>query len=197
MRIPRHVVARKKQWLVALPAQLRAHLRLTPGAMVWWHIGRKGMVSLTTSGHVRAGRPRADEDCPTCAKLRAELDRYRRELRDGESAAPGQWWRQGYMQALGDLGNVSADMKLALALLKEIAGGVRRRPATNPSQRTSRRRATETSPGPDHYPPPDPSPVPAPAERGDGARLVSSEEAARDFDAGAVQIPRPIPPPVV
>jgi len=120
MRIARHVVARKKQQLVALPAEVRRHLGLLPGAMVWWHVGRKGMVALTTSGRVRAGRPREDEDCPMCIKLRVELERLRREVRDGESATPAQFWRQGYARALGDVGNVKADLEVALVLLKQL-----------------------------------------------------------------------------
>lgn len=96
MRIARHVVARKDQWLVALPAELRRHLKLVPGVTVWWHIGAKGRATLTLSGRTGAGRPTTEEDCRTCAKYREELDRLRRELRDGETATAAAWWRQGF-----------------------------------------------------------------------------------------------------
>jgi len=98
MRVQRHVVARKTQWLVAIPSEVKHHLSLVPGATVWWHIGRKGQVGLTVTGRVRAGRPREDEDCPTCGKYRAELDRLRRELREREAATPAQWFRTSFQQ---------------------------------------------------------------------------------------------------
>lgn len=67
MRIERHVVARKAQWLVALPVEVRRHLELTAGLAVYWHVVTKGQVSLTVTGHVRGGRPRAGVNCPNCA----------------------------------------------------------------------------------------------------------------------------------
>ncbi len=148
MRIARHVVARKDQWLVALPAQLRARLGLTPGAMVWWHIGKKRQATLTVSGRVRAGRPAIDEDCPTCAKLRAEVDRQRRQLGEGDAASAGQYFKAGYMRALGDVGNVKYDVELALTLLKELLtrvplrGAAREAPAKH-GPRRARARAVE------------------------------------------------------
>jgi hypothetical protein len=93
MRLQRHVVQRKKQWLVAIPAEVKHHLKLVPTMPVYWHIGRRAVVSLTVSGRVRAGRPTDDEDCRTCAVLRAEVERLKRELREGEAATPGQWFR--------------------------------------------------------------------------------------------------------
>jgi len=163
MRLARHVVARKDQWLVALPAQLRERLGLVPGTMVWWHIGKKRQATLTVSGRVRAGRHSADEDCPTCAKLRAELDRYRRELRETDAAVPGQYWRQGYMRALGDVGNVKYDVDVALTLLKEVLARLPVRGAAG-SRRARRGRATtETAPGPDTYTSPRPEPEPEPS----------------------------------
>jgi len=93
MRLTRHVVARKNQWLVALPSEVRQHLSLVPGASVYWHISQRGRVALTVSGKLTGGRAREDADCPSCAKYRAELDRLRHELREGEAATPGQWFR--------------------------------------------------------------------------------------------------------
>jgi len=94
MRLTRHVVARKDQHLVALPAEVRRHLSLVAGATVYWHISQRGRVALTVSGTLTGGRAREDADCPSCAKYRAELDRLRHELREGEAATPGQWFRQ-------------------------------------------------------------------------------------------------------
>jgi hypothetical protein len=152
MRIARHVVARKDQQLVALPAQVRQHLGLVPGEMVWWHIGRKGHVALSVSGRVRGGRLSADVDCSTCPKLRAELDRLRRELRAGEVGTSGQFFRAGYHRALGDLGNFKADLQLALMLLKTLVGRDRGGVALRSPRGPRARRRTEVVPGPDSLP---------------------------------------------
>lgn len=151
MRLERHVVTRKNQHLVALPSELREHLGLVGGSKVYWHIGRKGMVSLTVTGRVRAGRPTKDEECPSCSKYRAEVDRLRRELRDGEAGTSGGFFRQGYMQAVAHHGKLDARMDVALTLLKELAAAARRRPSSGsppsrPRPRRDRRRATETVP---------------------------------------------------
>lgn len=126
MKIQRHVVGRRDQWLVALPAEVRRHLSLVTGARVWWHVGRKGQVTLTVSGRVRAGRPRSDEDCSSCAHYRAELDRLRRELREREAATPAQWFRQAFQQVesgmfwdLGDLVKGVRALLLQQRLLRE------------------------------------------------------------------------------
>ena len=99
MRIERHVVARKKQQLVALPARLREHLDLSPGQAVYWHIATKGQAILTVSGRVRAGRPRDDADCPSCGARQEEIARLRARdvMRDRALYAEGH--SAGYMQA--------------------------------------------------------------------------------------------------
>src|SRR6266851_9854864 len=156
MKLDRRVVARKNQWLVALPAELRRHLSLVPVALVWWHIGRKGLATLTVSGHLRGGKPRGEEDCPACSKYRAELERLRHELREGDAALPGQYWRQGYMRALGDVGSVHAEVKLALVLLKQLLQESRERQqheSRSSVQRPPRRRAVQTMPAPILSPP--------------------------------------------
>jgi hypothetical protein len=155
MRLQRHVVARKDQWLVALPAELRRHLPLVPGAAVWWHLGTRGRATLTVSGRLRGGRPTLDADCSSCAKYRAELDRLRREVRESTAATPGQHWREGYMRALGDIGSTKADLEVALVLLKEIAAQVRYlRPggparAASPPRARRPRRQVDAIPLPD------------------------------------------------
>lgn len=145
MKIDRRVVARKDQLLVPVPAKVRDHLGLVGSARVWWHIGRKGLASLTTSGRLLSGRPRREEDCPACAKYRDELERYRRELREREAATPGQYWRQGYMRAVGDLGNVKHDLDLALTMLKQLLADSRRaQPQPLAPRRRVRGRRVET-----------------------------------------------------
>jgi len=144
MKIDRHVVARKNQWLVALPSELRRHLGLVPGARVWWHIGRKGSAALTVTGQLRAGRPRVDEDCPSCAKYRAEVERLRRELRDGEQATAGQLVREGFEQAVATYGQVADRMDAQREMLRDIRVLLRelvtrRRPEPEPAAETARR----------------------------------------------------------
>lgn len=126
MRIARHVVTRKTQWLVALPSEVRHRLGLTPGVMVWWHVGKKRQATLTVSGRVRAGRPAIDEDCPTCAKLRAELDRLRSDQRESVAGTAGGFFKAGYMRALGDVGSFKADLQVALVMLKQLLARERR-----------------------------------------------------------------------
>ncbi len=135
MKLARHVVARKNQWLVALPSEVRRHLALVPGAQVWWHIGRKGSAALTVTGRLRAGRPRDDEDCPSCAKYRAEVERLRRELRDGEQATAGQLLREGFEQAVATYGAVSDRMDAQREMLRDLRAMVRelvKRPPSAP-----------------------------------------------------------------
>ena len=136
MRIERHVVARRKQHLVALPAQVRHHLSLVAGAAVFWHVVRKGEATLTVSGRTRAGRPRDDADCPACAKYRDEIERLRAQLRASSVPTYNEAVRDGWAQAMrhytrldGDVQAVHVEVR---ALRAEIASGVRVR-ARRPS----------------------------------------------------------------
>jgi hypothetical protein len=142
-KLDRKVIQRKDQLLIAIPAVVRDHLGLVGGGRAWWHWGTKGHATLTATGRLRGGRPRADEECPSCGKYRAELERLRRELREGESAVPGQFWRQGYARALGDVGNVKTDLEVALVLLKELVNRGRRErpPGVAPRARRASRSA--------------------------------------------------------
>jgi len=194
-KLDRKVIQRKDQLLIAIPAAVRDHLGLVGGGRAWWHWGTKGRAALTATGRLRGGRPRADEECPSCGKYRAELERLRRELREGESAMPGQFWRQGYARALGDVGNVKADLELALVLLKELVGRGRHRAAPGAAPRP--RRASRPAP-------PAVEVVDAPVLSVEEAR-DQIEAAARRFGPGigfglppdvvAVEIPPPDPDP--
>jgi hypothetical protein len=125
MKIDRKVVARKNQWLVALPSELRRHLGLVPGARVWWHIGRKGQAALTVTGELRAGRPRREEECTACAKYRAEVERLRRELHDGEHGSAAGFFRQGYMQAVEQYGGITDRIDAHREMLRDLRAMVR------------------------------------------------------------------------
>jgi len=145
MRIQRHVVARKHQQLVALPALVRHHLALVAGASVFWHVIRKGEVTLTASGRSRGGRPRLDADCPSCAKYRDELDRLRAALRSSSVPTYNEAIRDGWAQAMRHYTRLDGDV-LTLAqkidaLAATLAAGVRVRA-------TPRRRPSPSAPPP-------------------------------------------------
>jgi hypothetical protein len=98
--LPRHVVARKDQHLVALPAEVRRHLSLAKGVRVWWHIGRKGAVSLSTMERPPSGRWSTAEACESCARYRAEIERVQRKLSEQAPAARRHAWFEMAQQKL-------------------------------------------------------------------------------------------------
>lgn len=100
MRIDRKVIARKDQLLVAIPAAVRDHLGVVGGARVYWHVAAKGSAALTASGRYVGGRPRADADCSSCGKYRAELLRVRNLLRGSHVGDYNTAFGQGYMQGV-------------------------------------------------------------------------------------------------
>lgn len=140
MRIQRHVVARKDQYLVALPAQVRHHLSVVASAAVFWHVVRKGEATLTVSGRTRAGRPRLDADCSSCAKYRDEIERLRALLRASTVPTYNEAVRDGWAQAMRYYARLDGDLH-ALAekidrLAATVAAGVRvraRRPTKAPA----------------------------------------------------------------
>jgi len=173
MRLQRHVVARKDQHLVALPAEVRRHLSLVAGATVYWHISQRGRVALTVSGKLSGGRAREDADCPSCAKYRAELDRLRHELREGEAATPGQWFRQALASVergmFWDLAELAAWARSQR--LKQQQGG--RRPGRRPQPAQESRGAAQprtSNPLPD--------PLPSESSEGDAASGGAAPQAA-------------------
>jgi hypothetical protein len=99
-QLQRHVVARKDQMLVALPAEVRRHLSLAKGAQVWWHITRKGDVSLTASPRGPSGRPSPAQVCESCGRYRAEIERVQRKLSEQEPAARRRAWFEMAQQKL-------------------------------------------------------------------------------------------------
>jgi hypothetical protein len=129
VRIERHVVARKTQQLVALPAEVRRHLSLVAGAKVFWHVDRPRYVMLTASGRTRRGRPRVSADCPACAKYREEIERLRGLLRSSSVPTYNEAIRDGWAQAMRHYTRLDGDL-LTLAekidrLAATVAAGVR------------------------------------------------------------------------
>jgi len=156
MRLTRHVVQRKTQQLVALPAEVRHHLSLVAGSTVYWHISQRGRVALTVSGKLSGGRAREDADCPSCAKYRAELDRLRAELREREAATPGQWWRAAFASVeralFWDLAELAAWARSQRTAQRQPGRRRERRP--RPAQESRASGAAEERHTPDPPPPP-------------------------------------------
>lgn len=94
MRYLRHVVQRSKQLLVPVPPQVRDHLGLVGTAEVFWHVVRKGEVSLTVTGYRSRGRPMRGADCPSCAAYRVKVGELQKRLQ----AAPESALRRFRMQ---------------------------------------------------------------------------------------------------
>ena len=122
MRIQRHVVARKDQQLVALPAEVRHHLALVAGAAVFWHVVRKGEATLTVSGRTRGGRPRDDADCRSCAKYRDEVARLAGLLRSSSVPTYNEAVRDGWAQAMRHYTRLDGDVQDVATRLDRIEG---------------------------------------------------------------------------
>ncbi len=80
MRIERTLTKRPDRMQVSVPAAVRDHLGLVPGGRLYWHVVRRGVVAVTASGHVVAGRRMTSADCSQCAAYRAEVLKLRQQL---------------------------------------------------------------------------------------------------------------------
>lgn len=120
MRIDRKVIQRKDSLLVAIPAAARDHLGLVGGARVWWHIGAKGRLTLTVNGRAGAGRPTRSEDCPSCAKYRAELIRLRQAHAVRDVPTYNTAVREGWHQAMEHYGSLPDRLDAQREMLRDI-----------------------------------------------------------------------------
>jgi len=160
MKIDRRVVDRKRQLLVPIPPEARDHLGLVGGARVWWHVGTKGRLTLTTTGRTRGGRPRLDTDCLTCDKYRAELERLRTSQATTEGLPPVQLFWAGFMLAVKRYGDVPdrldgqrevlRDLRVMVRELVKRSSGAR----PDPSAQVHEEGAAPARPIPDPPPPP-------------------------------------------
>jgi len=145
MRLQRHVVARKNQHLVALPAEVRHHLALVPSAAVFWHVVRKGEATLTVSGRTRGGRPRLDADCSSCAKYRAEVARLAGLLRSSSVPTYNEAIRDGWAQAMRHYTRLDGDVQDLATRLDRIENLLA---ALVPPHRRARRQPRPSAPPP-------------------------------------------------
>lgn len=120
MRIDRKVIQRKDSLLVAIPAAARDHLGLVGGARVWWHVGAKGRLVLTTSGHSWGGRPIKSEDCPVCAKYRAELMKLRQAHQVRDVPTYNTAIREGWHHAIREYGSVADRLDAQRETLRDM-----------------------------------------------------------------------------
>ncbi len=82
MVIGRRITKRKGQQLIALPPDVRERLGVIPGQWLYFHLGRKGEVVVSTSPARAGGKP------PTAA-LEEELTRARARIADVERKRAG------------------------------------------------------------------------------------------------------------
>ena len=174
MRIDRKVIQRKDSLLVAIPAAARDHLGLTGGERVWWHIGAKGRLTLTVTGRAGAGRPTTGEDCPHCAKLRAELMRIRQAYSVRDVPTYNTALREGWHQAIAEYGSVADRMDAQREMLRDLRAMVRELFKRSSGARPDPSAQVHEEGRSPARPIPDPSPSPASVEEGadtSGAQL--------------------------
>lgn len=92
MVIGRRVSRRKGQQLVALPPELRERLGIIPGQWVYFHLGRKNEVVLSTSPARAGGKPPTASLEAEVAELRARLAQREKQLAETAPAARRQAW---------------------------------------------------------------------------------------------------------
>ena len=166
MRIDRKVIKRKDSLLVAIPAAARDHLGLIGGARVWWHIGAKGRLTLTATGRARGGRPTKGEDCPHCAKLRAELMRIRQAYSVRDVPTYNTAVREGWHHAIEWYGSVADELAVQRETLRDLRVLVRELVTRFPSALPDPARKSTRSGAAAHVHSPDPLPSPEVFEEG-------------------------------
>jgi hypothetical protein len=164
MVIGRRVARRKGQQLIALPPDVRARMGVIPGQWLYFHLGRKGEVVLSTSPARAGGKPPTAALEEELTRARARIDELERKLAGGFEAARHDAWHElaaarfrVELKGLPILDAINDRLRRI-----EDALGQRRGPWSYRAKRAGR--PTETAPGPDTYPPPDPSPSPAVSE---------------------------------
>jgi len=92
MVIGRRITKRKGQQLVALPPDVRARLGVIPGQWLYFHLGRKGEVVVSTSPARAGGKPPTAALEGELARARARLAELERKLAGDVEAARGAAW---------------------------------------------------------------------------------------------------------
>jgi len=92
MVIGRRITKRKGQQLVALPPELRERLGVIPGQWLYFHLGRKGEVVISTSAARAGGKPPTAGLEEELAQVRARLALREKQLAESAPAARRQAW---------------------------------------------------------------------------------------------------------
>jgi hypothetical protein len=165
----RHVLGRRGQLLIALPATVKRGLGLTAGALVFWHVVRKGEAVLALDEKRAGGRPRAEASCSRCEERERELMRLRNALQSRDAADGARYFGQGYQAALRHEGSLGDRLDVALDFLRELLGRKRARGSRRPGREEKSSPPMETPAASDERPPPDPPRPPALVEGGEVA----------------------------
>jgi len=162
MVIPRTVLRRKTQYLVALPREIRDALKLQGGSVVYWHAWRDGEVVLTPRATRKGGKPPRVDLQRELKAAHAQIDVLNRQLEELPHRARNQAWfelaqKELKLQLTGlpVIGAIHNRLAAIEALLQgRLASGVlnRRRPRGAAQPRTS-----------------NPRPDPPPSEASEGA----------------------------
>jgi hypothetical protein len=90
----RRITKRKGQQLVALPPEVRTRMEVIPGQWLYFHLGRKGEVVLSTSPARAGGQPPTATLEVALSKARARIDELERKLAGGFEAARRDVWNE-------------------------------------------------------------------------------------------------------
>lgn len=147
MVLRRRLVERKRQVLVAVPAEVRELLAVAPGEGVYWHLTHRGAAVLSRSAGTSAGRPvdpattrRVHELERQVKRLRARLDKH--SVADYNTAFGqgvehglrlGPLWRSTLDRLHADQHTMAGQVGEILALLRASRVRPRRRAPDAPS----------------------------------------------------------------
>jgi hypothetical protein len=125
MALQRRTYRLRNSWIVALPREVRAHLKLKGGEDVYWHVTGANEVALTKHERREGGRPSLD-------KLRREIllgrereERLMRRVHQAPAAHAARSENQGYMRALKHMGFGPTWVRDVQKALGEIADSVK------------------------------------------------------------------------
>jgi hypothetical protein len=136
------VRTRKGQHVVGLPAAIARHLVIARGARVYWGMPRAGQALLSVKPRAGQRSERREENCPSCAAYRKEIEQLRARLADRPLRVLNQGVAQGWAQAQHHLGVTSDKLDAIVAGVEDIRA---RLPFTRRARRPRVPHAVETA----------------------------------------------------
>jgi len=158
----RVVMGRHRQLLLAIPAPIRERLRISRGAILWWHLAGKKEAVVSIGRRRGPGRPRSEETCDHCLDREKELRRLRALLETTRAVDGRQFFNQGWHDALGKGLKIEAQYQLVSVRLASIEREVRALAASGVLHRRRPRGAAQPRTA-------NPRPDPLPSEPSGGA----------------------------